>query len=412
MTDLRQEALTNTETANPTTPHSRMLLAAGLVTAVFVLSNSPTPLYIRWQAHLGFSSGMLTVIFAAYIAGLLVALLGAGQISDQIGRKKVVLPGLVVALIACVLFATASSIPMLVIARFLTGLAVGVIVSAGMATVVDVGGPTRKQQAALAASVAMVFGAGMGPLLAGILAELLSNPIPIVFGIEFVLLAVGVFVAATLPVPALTAGKTRLAQVRLRMPSVPSGNRSHVAFGVAVFGPGITATSFVLSLGPSVLSKQLGVTSPLIVGGIACVMFLTATGVQFAVRGQPIRRIFLMGSGATIVAMVSLLTAINLSIPVLLMVSAILSGAGQGLGQLGGLTLIGVHVPANRRAEANAVLNIGGYIPAGLLSVASGYLIDWSGITTATAIFAAILIAAAAAAIVHVNLRLPRRVDV
>jgi len=38
--------------------------AAWMVTAVFMLSNSPTPLYVHWQRQLGFSSGTLTVIFA------------------------------------------------------------------------------------------------------------------------------------------------------------------------------------------------------------------------------------------------------------------------------------------------------------------------------------------------------------
>lgn len=51
----------------------------------------------------------------------------------------------------------------------------------------------------------------------------------------------------------------------------------------------------------------------------------------------------------------------------LLIVAALFAGAGQGLGQLGGVTLIGTHVPDNHRAEANAVLNVGGNIPAGLL---------------------------------------------
>ncbi|MFU0418358.1 MFS transporter, partial [Acinetobacter baumannii] len=86
-----------------------MWRAAGMVTAVFMLSNSPTPLYVVWQRALGFSSGTLTVIFALYIAGLLGTLLVAGQLSDRFGRKPVLLPGIAAALIACGLFACASS---------------------------------------------------------------------------------------------------------------------------------------------------------------------------------------------------------------------------------------------------------------------------------------------------------------
>ncbi|MDW9249916.1 hypothetical protein C7S13_7062 [Burkholderia cepacia] len=169
-----------------------------MVTAVFMLSNSPTPLYVSWQRALGFSSGTLTVIFALYIAGLLGTLLVAGQLSDRYGRKPVLLPGLAAALIACALFATASSVAMLAVARLLTGIAVGVIVSAGMASVIDLAG-TARRKAALLASVAMVLGAGLGPLLAGIAAQTAAHPVALVFGVEFVILLSALAVALRLP---------------------------------------------------------------------------------------------------------------------------------------------------------------------------------------------------------------------
>jgi cyanate permease len=71
--------------------------------------------------------------------------------------------------------------------------------------------------------------------------------------------------------------------------------------------------------------------------------------------------------------------------------AAVFAGCGQGLGQLGGLTLIGLHVLGNHRAEANAVLNIGGYIPAGLMPVAIGLVIDKAGLSIGATLFAAAL---------------------
>ncbi|WP_205516746.1 hypothetical protein [Paenibacillus sp. SYP-B3998] len=65
-----------------------------------------------------------------------------------------------------------------------------------------------------------------------------------------------------------------------------------------------------------------------------------------------------------------------------------MAGTGQGLGQLGGLTLIGLHVPEHRRAEANAILNIGGYIPAAVLPICTGYLIDAKGLAVGATAFA------------------------
>jgi len=361
--------------------------AAWVVTAVFMLSNSPTPLYVHWQQQLGFSSGVLTVIFALYIAGLLGTLLIAGQLSDRYGRKLVLIPGLLAALVACLLFASATSIMMLAIGRFLAGIAVGVIVSAGMAAVVDVGGSEHKRLAALLASVAMVLGAGLGPLLSGGLAQSLAQPVLPIFSIEALVLLSALGIVWWLPLRRpITSGPARL-----RLPAVPQANRRQVACGIVTFGPGITATSFVLALGPSLLSHLLDVRSPLLAGGMACAMFLTATGVQFAVKHWPIRRTFAASAAATMLSMSGLVLAIHASLVPALVASALLAGAGQGLGQLGGLTLIGLHVPDSHRAQANAVLNIGGYIPAGLLPVATGYLMDAVGLASGATLFALVL---------------------
>ncbi len=125
-------------------------------------------------------------------------------------------------------------------------------------------------------------------------------------------------------------------------------------------------------------------------------MFFTAVGVQFAVRQWPVARIFAASATATatVLAMAGLALAIHASLVPALVASALLAGAGQGLGQLGGLTLIGLHVPDSHRAQANAVLNIGGYIPAGLLPVATGHLIDAVGLAAGAALFALVLVLA------------------
>jgi hypothetical protein len=65
------------------------------------------------------------------------------------------------------------------------------------------------------------------------------------------------------------------------------------------------------------------------------------------------------------------------------------------MGQLGGLTVINLHVPDTRRAEANAVMNMGGYLPAGLLAVSTGFAIDLFGLSGGTTMFAIGLAAAA-----------------
>ncbi|MEO3875596.1 MFS transporter [Nonomuraea sp. B12E4] len=379
------------------TPIRWVWLAAWPVTATFVLSNAATPLYALWQRDIGFSKGTLTVIFAFYIIGLLGSLLVSGVVSDRLGRKPVLLPALALALAACAIFATASTVTALILARLFTGIAVGAVVSAGMAAVSDVAGPQRARLAALLASCAMVFGAGFGPFLAGVVSEALPAPTTTVFVVEAALLVTAVAVVWRMPVhhAAPTAGSAGGAWIRL--PGVPQGDGMRLLLGIAVFAPGITATSFVLSLGPSLLSDLLGTTSRVVAGAMAFVMFAAATGVQFAVQRLRRHTILRAGAVSTTLALIALVAAVYTRSVPLLVTSAVLAGAGQGMGQLGGLSLLNAAVPARRLAEANAALNVGGYVLAGILPVSAGYLSDALGLTTGTTVFAVILAALAIA---------------
>ncbi|MFF4156039.1 MFS transporter [Streptomyces sp. NPDC001678] len=366
-------------------------LAAWPVTAVFVLSNAATPLYGLWQRDIGFSKGTMTVVFACYIVGLIGSLLVSGVVSDRVGRKPVLLPALGLAVLACGVFATATSVVALMVARLFAGIAVGAVVSAGMAAVTDVAGPDRKRLGALLASCAMVLGAGVGPLLAGVLSETLPGPTVTVFLVEIVLLVLAFVTVLRMPVPRPSAAAAAGGGAWIRLPKVPRGNGRQLLLGIAVFAPGITSTSFVLSLGPSLLSGLLGTTSRVVAGAMAFVMFLAATGVQFAVKGLRVRAILLGGAGGVVAGMAALMAAVWSSSVVLLAAAAILVGAGQGMGQLGGLSLLNSTVPGDRLAEANAALNVGGYLPAGALPVAAGYLSDGIGLTGGATTFAVVL---------------------
>ncbi|MGW2791741.1 MFS transporter [Streptomyces sp. NPDC001251] len=391
----------------PLAPTWWVWLAAWPVTAVFILSNAATPLYVLWQRDIGFSKGTLTVIFAFYIVGLLGSLLVSGVVSDRIGRKPVLLPALGLAVAACVIFATASSVPALIVARLFTGIAVGAVVSAGMAAVTDVAGQARKRLAALLASCAMVFGAGLGPLLAGVLSETLPGPTVTVFVVEIVLLATAILAVLRMPVRRPVAPPKG---AWVRVPGVPRGNGIQLALGIAVFAPGITATSFVLSLGPSLLSGLLGTTSRVVAGAMAFAMFLAATGVQFAVQKLRRRVILITGAVSTTLSMATLAIAVHTSSVPVLIASALLAGAGQGMGQLGGLSLLNSTVPPQRLAEANAALNVGGYILAGILPVSAGYLSDAVGLTNGATVFAGVLMGLAvigAAVVVGTRHRAP-----
>src|SRR3954468_6881963 len=57
----------------------------------------PIPLYVLWQRQIGFATGTLTLIFAAYSLGTLISLLALAPLSDQLGRRPAMLFAIVLA---------------------------------------------------------------------------------------------------------------------------------------------------------------------------------------------------------------------------------------------------------------------------------------------------------------------------
>jgi hypothetical protein len=275
-----------------------------------------------------------------------------------------------------------------------------------MAAVTDLAGPGLRRLAALASSTAMVVGAGSGPLLAGVLSEALPGPTVTIFVVEIVLLLSALVVVIRVRLP--RRDRSGAARVWVRVPSVHPEGRTAVLLGIAVFAPGITATSFVLSLGPSVLAELLTTTNRVVAGGLAFVMFLAAAGIQFVAQRLPVRTILLAGSASTVLGMTVLALSLHTSSIALFAAAAVLAGAGQGMGQLGGLTSISATVPSARLAEANAALNVGGYVPAAVLPLAAGFVSDGVGLVAGSTAFALVMVVAAlaGAAVVAARARL------
>jgi Major Facilitator Superfamily len=112
--------------------------AAAFALAVGMLGTTlPTSLYELYRQQFGFSVLMITVIFATYAAGVITSLLMFGRLSDQIGRRRVLLPGLVLSALSAVCFLTATGLPLLLVGRVLSGLSAGIFTGTATATLID-----------------------------------------------------------------------------------------------------------------------------------------------------------------------------------------------------------------------------------------------------------------------------------
>ena len=109
-------------------------------------ANLAVPLYSVYADEFGFSSVVLTTVFATYALTLVATLLVAGRLADRVGRRPVILAGLAVAASALALFALAEGTAWLYAARALQGVAVGLISGPATAALVEID-PQRDQSA-------------------------------------------------------------------------------------------------------------------------------------------------------------------------------------------------------------------------------------------------------------------------
>jgi MFS family permease len=81
----------------------------------------PTPLYPLFEQRYSFGELMVTVIFAVYAFGVIAGLLVFGNLSDEIGRKPVLLTGLAFSAISAFLFVFAGSLVPIFAGRVVSG---------------------------------------------------------------------------------------------------------------------------------------------------------------------------------------------------------------------------------------------------------------------------------------------------
>src|SRR3954467_14854485 len=113
-------------TTGPSTSHEddrgyvRPLLTVWLGwMAVMAGANLAAPLYATYADRFGFSSLVLTLVFAAYAVVLVPTLMLFGRLSDRFGRRPVLLAGMAAACAGLLVFALADATVWLFAARAL-----------------------------------------------------------------------------------------------------------------------------------------------------------------------------------------------------------------------------------------------------------------------------------------------------
>src|SRR5262249_13152137 len=114
----------------------------------------------------------LTLIYATYAFGVLASLLLVGGVSDEVGRRPVLLVALAALMASSVLFMVAGSAAWLFVARGLQGLATGAALSAASAALLDLHPNRDPAGVGLTTATPAAGGLGLGPLAPSALVQL------------------------------------------------------------------------------------------------------------------------------------------------------------------------------------------------------------------------------------------------
>jgi predicted MFS family arabinose efflux permease len=381
---------------------SAFWLVATTSGVVMFASAAPSPLYPVYQQLWGFSSAMLTLVFAVYVGALLLSLLTVGVLSDHVGRRPVIAGALLCLIAAMIVFITADGVGALLIGRVVQGLATGAALGTLSAALTDLQ-PSRRT-GALVNGAAPFAGLAFGVAVSALLVQYAPAPRQLVYELAAAVLAVlAAGIVTVVPETSRRAGFTSpMHVVRTVTPkvSVPREVRSAFIAGA----PAMVATwalgGLILSLGSSIVAAQLGIANHAADGALLSGFFFAsaAAGPALSAAGRQVRlpaSYALLGSGVALQLAGSLTGSIAAYA-----IGLVIAGTGFSTAYAGVLHSL-AHVPAHGRGRLFAALYVVCYLAFSVPAIVGGVAADSYGLghtTTGYTAFVLLMVALAAAA--------------
>jgi MFS family permease len=368
-------------------PTRAYALAAGVIFMSLFASGAPSPLYGTYSALWGFSPIVLTVVYATYAFGVLASLILAGRLSDDVGRRPVLLGAIGALMVSTVLFMLADSVAWLFVARGLQGIATGASLSAASAALLDLHPRRDTAGVSLTNGVASTAGIGLGVLVSAALVQLAPAPRVLPYVAELVLFAIAF--AGALRMPETVAHRSRL-RLQPERPSVPRAlRRPFFLAGMAALSA-YTVGGLFLSLGPQFAAQLFHTPNHLVAGLGVFALAASASAAQRVFGRVPPWAEAAGGSVALALGMLVIVLAVTAGSSTLFLIGAVIGGGGFGVTYLGGLRALAAVIPPEHRAGVMSAFYIVAYAALSVPAIAAGAATTSLGLRSTFEIFGAI----------------------
>jgi MFS family permease len=386
------------ETVTPSRRHNAAFWIVGYTFAVtMAFSALPAPLYVLYQARDHFSTFMVTVIYAVYAVGVVGSLFFAGHLSDWVGRRKMILLAVLVNMLSGLLFLLWPATAGLIIGRVISGISIGMLTATATAYLSELHAAARPgtgtKRSEVVGTAANLGGLGIGPLLAGLLAQYAGHALVLPYLVAEALMLVGALALAAAPETATVLRGGMRPAYRPQRVSVPEAHRQRFLAAATAGGVVFAVFGMFTAVAATLLVDILHDNSHAVAGVVVFAVFGASAVAQILLNRTSRRAQIGLGLAALLVGLVMVTTSVWLASFWLLLFSGIVAGAGAGAAFRGLVATVISITPPSSRSEGLAGLFLGSYIGVAIPVVGLGVATLWVSMQVSVLGLAVVLVA-------------------
>jgi MFS family permease len=362
---------------------------------VMAVATLPSPLYGLYRTRDHLSALTITVVFAIFAGSTIGVLQRDSAIAARIGRRGMMLAAVATMMLAMGELAAWKDLPGLLIGRLVTGVSVGLAAGIAITYLVELrlrADPKASVVRARTIGTSVTIGAlGVGPLIAGCLAQWVTQPLTVPY---LVFVALGVVALAGLwtapetrapaPPPATTDQLAGSKRRTARLP-IPAAAATLAAF---------SANGLFAGLSGLFLTTTLHQPSHAVSGLALFLVFAAGVVSQLATTGLQAARVLELGTISMLAGLVLLVVSVRLSAPslALFLIAGALIGAGSGAVFKGTSGIVLEASPPESRVAMTSDLLIALYVGLSVPVIGAGIALDLGASAPNTVLGFAILV--------------------